>query len=78
MPQRQSVTPRFLFSLFTVPCSMSRKIYDSFRESNPEGDIIFETFPNAGHGISFMEDEARYGMLVDRAIDLMEERSRHD
>lgn len=61
-----------------VPCSMSRKICDSFRESNPDGDIIFETFPNAGHGISFMEDEARYGMLVDRAIDLMEERSRHD
>ena len=61
-----------------VPCSMSTKIYDTFKSANPEGDIIFETFPGAGHGLSFMEDEARYGMLVDRALNLMEERSRHD
>ena len=61
-----------------VPCSMSRKICDSFRESNPDGDIIFETFPGAGHGISFMEDEPRYGRLVDKALALMEERSMHD
>lgn len=61
-----------------VPCSMSKKICDAFKAANPDGDIIFETFPGAGHGISFMEDEPRYGMLVDKALAFMEERSLND
>ena len=61
-----------------VPCSMSKKICAAFKTANPDGDIIFETFPGAGHGISFMEGEQRYGRLVDKALALMEERSRHD
>ena len=43
-----------------------------------DGDMLLETFPGAGHGISFMEDEVRYGRIIDKAIALMEERSRHD
>lgn len=61
-----------------VPCSMSKKICHAFKTANPDGDIIFETFPGAGHGISFMEDEPRYSRLVDKALALMEERSMHD
>ena len=41
-------------------------------------DIIIETFPEAGHGISFMTDAKRYGEILDRALALMEERSHHD
>lgn len=61
-----------------VPCSMSQKIFERFKEANPDGDMLLETFPGAGHGISFMEDEVRYGRIIDKAIALMEERSRHD
>ena len=61
-----------------VPCSMSQKIFERFKEANPDGNMLFETFPGAGHGISFMEDEVRYGRIIDKAIALMEERSRHD
>lgn len=59
-----------------VPCTMSKKIYDSFKAANPESDIIFETFPGADHGMSFMEDEQRYVRLVDRALKLMDERKK--
>ena len=61
-----------------VPCSMSKKIYDSAKSSNADADIIIETFPEAGHGISFMTDAKRYGEVLDRALALMEERSHHD
>ena len=61
-----------------VPCSMSKKIYDAAKSSNADADIIFETFPEAGHGISFMTDAKRYGEILDRALALMEERSHHD
>ena len=61
-----------------VPCSMSQKIFERFKEANPDGNMLLETFPGAGHGISFMEDEVRYGRIIDKAIALMEERSRHD
>lgn len=61
-----------------VPCSMSKKIYDAAKSSNSNADIIIETFPEAGHGISFMTDAKRYGEILDRALALMEERSHHD
>ena len=61
-----------------VPCSMSQKIFERFKEANPDGNMLLETFPGAGHGISFMEDEVRYVRIIDKAIALMEERSRHD
>ena len=61
-----------------VPCSMSQKIFERFKEANLDGNMLLETFPGAGHGISFMEDEVRYGRIIDKAIALMEERSRHD
>ena len=57
---------------------MSKKIYDAAKSSNADADIIFETFPEAGHGISFMTDTKRYGEVLDRALALMEERSHHD
>ena len=57
---------------------MSQKIFERFKEANPDGNMLLETFPGAGHGISFMEDEVRYGRIIDKAIALMEERSRHD
>lgn len=43
-----------------VPCEMSRCIH----EANPEL-IRFETFPRAGHGLSFMVDNKRYNRVVD-------------
>ena len=43
-----------------VPDYMSREIY----EANPKL-VRYETFPNAGHGLSFMVDNKRYRMLVD-------------
>lgn len=42
-----------------VPCDMSRKI----QKANPEYIQLF-TFPNAAHGISYIEDRARYEALV--------------
>ena len=47
-----------------VPCDMSRRIY----ESRPEL-ISLHTFPGAGHGISFIEDEERYRRIVTEFID---------
>ena len=47
-----------------VPCSMSKKIYEAFKASNPDGDIIFETFPGADHGISFLVNPDRYRQIV--------------
>ncbi len=38
-----------------VPCSMGRKISEA-----SDGHIQVETFPDAGHGLSFMIDPARY------------------
>ena len=42
-----------------VPCDMSREI----AKNSPL--IRFETFPHAGHGLSFIEDEERYTRLCD-------------
>ncbi len=42
-----------------VPCEMGRKI----AEANPEL-IEFHTFPDAGHGLSYVEDTERYTKLV--------------
>ncbi len=42
-----------------VPCGMGRKI----AEANPER-IEFHTFPDAGHGLSYVEDTGRYTELV--------------
>ena len=41
-----------------VPCEMSRKI----AENNP--NVTLETFKNATHGVSFMEDTDRYIKIV--------------
>ena len=42
-----------------VPCSMSREI----QAANPDM-VTLHTFPRAGHGISFIEDQPRYQQLV--------------
>ncbi len=42
-----------------VPCEMGRRI----AEANPEM-VTFRTFPGARHGMSYMEDTARYTELV--------------
>lgn len=42
-----------------VPCEMSKAMAAQFPEK-----LRLETFPNAGHGISFMEDESRYEETV--------------
>lgn len=42
-----------------VPCDMSRKIYDSCSSAK-----FSETFPEAGHGISYIKDEERYAQVV--------------
>lgn len=42
-----------------VPCEMSRKIH----AANPKM-IRLETFPDAGHGISYMEDTPRYEKIT--------------
>lgn len=42
-----------------VPCAMGRRI----AEANPEM-IEFHAFPNAGHGLSYVEDTDRYTELV--------------
>jgi len=46
-----------------VPCDMSRAIAEN------SSLIQFETFPNAGHGLSFIEDEERYTKLVSDFIE---------
>ena len=42
-----------------VPCAMGREI----ATANP-GMIELETFPDAGHGLSFLVDRPRYERLV--------------
>lgn len=42
-----------------VPCDMSRQIYGACREPK-----FLETFPGAGHGISYMTDTSRYEKIV--------------
>ena len=42
-----------------MPCEMSRKIYKAAKEM-----ITFETFPGAGHGMSYMADMERYERIV--------------
>lgn len=42
-----------------VPCDMSKKI-----ETAAQGKAIFVSFPNAGHGISYIEDPKRYAEVV--------------
>jgi len=47
-----------------VPCDMSREIF----EANP-GMIRLETFPGAGHGMSYMTDTPRYERTVREFIE---------
>ena len=42
-----------------VPCSMSREIH----AANPDR-VQLETFPDAGHGLSYIVDPQRYKRLV--------------
>ena len=44
-----------------VPCDMSKEIAE-----NASGRIIRETFPGAGHGISYIVDPDRYSIIVNR------------
>ena len=46
-----------------VPSYMSREIY----RANPEM-VRYETFPLAGHGLSYMVDNKRYRELVDEFL----------
>lgn len=46
-----------------VPCEMSRKIY-----RNCHGYAELHTFPFAGHGLSYMADNARYERIVSEFI----------
>ena len=46
-----------------VPCEMSREIYDSCRERSSR-----ETFPGAGHGLSYIVDPERYARVVSEFI----------
>ena len=46
-----------------VPCSMGQKIY----EANPKM-IRFETFMDAGHGISYIVEEERYRTLTEEFL----------
>ena len=57
-----------------VPCDMSRKI----RDANP-GRVKLETFPNAGHALSCLEDPQRYEQAVRRFVfQCLENWSRHE
>ena len=44
-----------------VPCDMSKKIAE-----NASGPVVRETFPGAGHGISYIVDPDRYSIIVNR------------
>lgn len=46
-----------------VPCSMSREI----RSANPES-VTLETFPGAGHGLSYVSDPQRYRCIVSEFV----------
>lgn len=57
-----------------VPCDMSRKI----RDANP-GRVKLETFPDAGHALSCLEDPQRYEQAVRRFVfQCLENWSRHE
>ena len=45
-----------------VPCDMSRRI------AAADPDIRLETFPGAGHGLSFLADKERYARLAEEFI----------
>lgn len=42
-----------------VPCEMSRRIF-----ADCKGDAQLEIFPRAGHGLSYMQDNARYERII--------------
>ena len=46
-----------------VPCQMSREIKEACR-----GPVTLETFPGAGHGVSYLRDPERYGAAVKRFL----------
>jgi dipeptidyl aminopeptidase/acylaminoacyl peptidase len=46
-----------------VPCDMSRQIYQNAKEN-----ITLETFPAAGHGISYLVDNRRYRDVTERFV----------
>ena len=52
-----------------VPCDMSREI-----AANCASELIFQTFPEAGHGLSYIVDETLYKQKVSEALDIMLER----
>ena len=47
-----------------VPCEMSREIREAC--ASP---VRLETFPGAGHGLSYLSDPARYGRVVGEFLD---------
>ncbi|MBE6917595.1 MAG: alpha/beta hydrolase [Ruminococcaceae bacterium] len=55
-----------------VPCEMGREI-----SNNSDGHIAVETFPYAGHGLSYMIDPARYEMCYTNFLRSVPALSRH-
>lgn len=47
-----------------VPCEMAREIYESAPDK-----IALETFPDAGHGISYIADTERYASVTEKFIE---------
>ena len=54
-----------------VPCEMSREIASSCGSK-----LIFQTFPGAGHGLSYIADEKTYRHKVDEITEIMLKRYR--
>jgi len=52
-----------------VPCEMSHEI-----AANCGSELIFQTFPGAGHGLSYIVDEPLYRQKVNEALNIMLER----
>ena len=50
-----------------VPCDMSREIAEAC--ASP---CRLETFPHAGHGLSYMEDEPRYRRITTEFLEACE------
>lgn len=46
-----------------VPCEISREIFEACG-----GNAVCETFPDAGHGLSFIVDAKRYADIIDRFV----------
>ncbi len=46
-----------------VPCEMAREIYDAAPDR-----ITLETFPDAGHGISYIADTGRYAAVTEKFV----------